>query len=303
MKSLLASKAARKRNSYFKRRSLSKMLPKQKIILGIVLVIFILYAISLVYPFVYLFANSFKSYQEFAGLGSFDKANVFGFPTKWIFDNYRKAFDDLRVDAVTTNIGKMFFNSIVLAVGETAVSMTLTCCAAYVLARFDFKGRKFVYNLVLVTSFIPAISSLPAIYTIMDNAGLINNYIGMLILNAAAFGGPFLFIHSYFKMVPWSFAESAQIDGAGNFRIFTTIMIPLAKNGIITFLGFWNDYWYPSLFYSDNPTLAVGIAKIADNERLPTVSAVMVMAIVPVLIFYAITQKKLLANTLDGGLK
>ncbi|MCQ2742351.1 MAG: carbohydrate ABC transporter permease [Bacilli bacterium] len=270
--------------------------------------IFIIYAISLVYPFVYLLANSFKSYSEFAGLGDFATANIFGFPTRWIWDNFIKAFNELRVDTVKTNIGLMYLSSITLAIGETAVSMAMTCCAAYVLARFDFKGKKFVYNLVLVTSFIPAISSLPAIYTFMDNTKLINTYIGMLILNAAAFGGPFLFISSYFKMIPWSFAESAQMDGAGNFRIFTTIMIPLAKNGIITFtilkfLGFWNDYWYPQLFYSDYPTLAVGIAKITETERLPVVSAVMIMAIVPVLIFYAIFQKKLLANTLDGGLK
>lgn len=308
MQSFAIQKNIRKRRSYFKRRSLSKMLPKQKILMGVVLFIFILYAISLIYPFFYLFANSFKSYSEFRGLGEFDKANIFGLPTHWIFDNYIKAFDELQVDAVTTNIGEMFFNSIILAVGETLVSMAMTCCAAYVLARFDFKGRKFVYNLVLVSSFIPAISSLPAIYTLMDNTALINTYIGMIILNAAAFGGPFLFIHSYFKMVPWSFAESAQMDGAGNFRIFTTIMIPLAKNGILTFtilkfLGFWNDYWYPQLFYSDHPTLAVGIAKIANVEKLPTVAAVMILAIVPVLIFYAIFQKKLLSNTLDGGLK
>lgn len=308
MNALTIKLRARRRNAYFKHRSLSKMLPKQKIVTAIVLTIFILYAISLVYPFVYLFFNSFKSNAEFRGLGDFATANIFGFPTRWIWDNYIKAFDEIYVDAITTNIWKMYLSSITLAVGETAVSMSLTCAAAYVLARFEFKGRKLVYNMILVSSFIPAISSLPAIYSFMENTHLINTYLGMLILNAAAFGGPFLFIHSYFKMIPNSFAESAQIDGAGNFKIFTTIMIPLAKNGLVTFtilkfLGFWNDYWYPQLFYSDRPTLAVGIAKIASKQPLPVVSSVMIMAIVPVLIFYAFIQKKLLSNVLDGGLK
>lgn len=308
MTSLLERKRDARRKSYYNRRSLSKKLPKEKIVIGIVLTIFILYAISLIYPFIYLLFNSFKSFDEFAGFGDFATANIFGFPLRFVWDNFLVAFQELQVDAVTTNIGLMYLNSITLAVGETFVSMAMTCCAAYALSRFEFRGRKLIYTIVLLASFIPAISSLPAIFSFMESTSLINTYIGMLILNAAAFGGPFLFIHSYFKMVPGSFAESAQMDGAGNFRIFTTIMIPLARNGIITFtilkfLGFWNDYWYPQLFYSDYPTIAVGIAKLEETATVPVISSVMILAIIPILIFYAIFQKKLLANTLDGGLK
>ena len=92
------------------------------------------------------------------------------------------AFQELQVDAVKTNIGLMFLSSITLAVGETFVSMAMTCFAAYALSRFEFVGRKFIYTLVLLASFIPAISSLPAIYSFMENTSLINTYIGIFIL-------------------------------------------------------------------------------------------------------------------------
>lgn len=131
----------------------------------------------------------------------------------------------------------------------------------------------------------------------------------MIVLNAAAFGGPFLYIHSYFKSIPWSFAESAQMDGASDFRLFIDVMLPLAKNGVLTFtiirfLGFWNDYWFPSLFYSNHPTISVGIAGINNaSNAFPVICAAMVLAVIPALVFYAVFQKQLMTNTIEGGLK
>jgi len=258
--------------------------------------------------------NSFKTKSEF--IGGYDPitdtrrvANYFWFTTNPTWENYLTAFSRISVGSSETSIFQMYFNSITLAVGETFVSMAMTCCAAYVLAKYKFKGCKLIYTIVLIASFIPMVGTLPAIYQLMENTKLIGTYIGMILLNASAFGGAFLYIHSYFKVVPWSFAESAMMDGASDFRIFVQIMIPLAKNGIMTFtilrfLGFWNDYWYPQLFYSNNPTIAVGIAGINNNSNaFPVICSAMVMAILPVLIFYAVFQKRLMSNTIDGGLK
>ena len=88
-------------------------------------------------------------------------------------------------------------------------------------------------------------------------------------------------------------------------------MVPMAKNGILTFtilrfLGSWNSYWIPHLFYQEHPTIAVGLAKLsneASQGKYPMLFAAMIVSIVPVLIFYAIFQKRLLSNTVDGGLK
>lgn len=314
MYSSFERKQIQKRRKYFARRSFSKHALKEKIIIGIVIVIFSLYAISLIYPFLYLILNSFKTSTDIMGEYDFwtgvrTDPNYFWLPKHFIWDNYRKAFQEFTVGSVKTTILQMFLNSILLSVGETVVSMAMTCSAAYILAKYQFKGSKLLYSIVLVASFVPSIASLPAIYQFMEDTKLMGTYIGMIILNAGAFGGSFLYIHSYFKVIPWSFAESAMMDGASDFRIFRQIMLPLAKNGvgtftILRFLGFWNDYWYPQLFYKEHPTIAVGIAGINNpTNEIQFVCAVMVLAIVPVLIFYAIFQKKLMSNTVDGGLK
>lgn len=310
----LTKKQIRKRGRYFRHRAFSSSALKQKIITWVIFILFLAYAISLIYPFVYLMINSFKSPNEF--IGGYDPVtdtriypNYFWFTSNPTIQNFIDAFNKISVGSQETNILQMFLNSIFLSFGETVVSMAFTCMAAYVLAKYTFKGNKLIYTIVLTASFIPAVASLPATYKLMNDLSLMGTYFGMIILNASAFGGAFLYIHSYFKSIPWSFAESAMMDGASDFRIFRQIMVPLARNGVLTFtiirfLGFWNDYWYPSLFYSNRPTIAVGIAGLGDSANaFPVICAAMVLAVLPVLIFYAIFQKKLMLNTIDGGLK
>lgn len=304
----------RKRRRYFRHKSFSGSSLREKIVVGTVFIIFLAYALSLLYPFFYLVMNSFKSPTEF--IGGYDpitdtrtSPNYFGFPIAWTIDNYISAFTKITVGSQEITVWGMFLNSILLSVGETVVSMTFTCVAAYVLAKYEFPGNKIIYTLVLICSFIPTVAALPATYKFMSDTKLMGTYIGMILLNASAFGGAFLYIHSYFKAIPWSFAESAQMDGASDFRLFWQVMLPLAKNGVLTFtivrfLGFWNDYWFPSLFYSEHPTIAVGIAGLDNaSNAFPVVCAAMVLAVVPALIFYAIFQKQLMTNTIDGGLK
>ncbi|MBQ5929962.1 MAG: carbohydrate ABC transporter permease, partial [Clostridia bacterium] len=139
-----------------------------------------------------------------------------------------------------------------------------------------------------------------------------NSYVGMLCL-CGAFGGPFLYLHSFFKGIPWSFAESAMIDGASDYRIFLQIMLPLAKNGVLVFtimkfMGYWNEYWQAFLYYGQHPTLAVGLqllSGLAGQGGLPysVFFAGTILCIIPVLIFYAIFSDKLMSNLNAGGIK
>ena len=308
------SRQIRKRRRYFRHKSFSNAGFRQKIVVAIVFLLFLIYSLTLFYPFLYLLVNSFKSPSDF--IGGYDPVtdtrinpNYFGFTLHPTFENYIQAFTKISVGGQEATIWEMFLNSIFLSFGETIVSMAFTCMAAYVLAKYDFPGNKFIYTLVLICSFVPTVAALPATYRLMTDTKLMGTYIGMIVLNAAAFGGPFLYIHSYFKSIPWSFAESAQMDGASDFRLFIDVMLPLAKNGILTFtiirfLGFWNDYWFPSLFYSNHPTISVGIAGINNaSNAFPVICAAMVLAVIPALVFYAVFQKQLMTNTIEGGLK
>lgn len=269
----------------------------ETIVLWVVFILLALYAASLLYPFIYLFFGSFKGALEF-------RKNPLGMPENWNTKNYKLIFDNY-------NMGEMFFNSITLTFGNAIVSMLLSCMAAYVLSKYRFKGNEFVYTAVIVASMIPTVAALPATYKLMSDTGLMDSYVGMILLQCGAFGGSFMYLHAYFKGIPWSYAESAMLDGASELRVFFTIMIPLARKSILTFsiirfLGFWNDYWLPSLFYSEHPTVAVGLSQISAkvaNRNDPVLFAAMIISVVPVLIFYTAFQKQLMGNTIGGGLK
>jgi ABC-type glycerol-3-phosphate transport system permease component len=184
--------------------------------------------------------------------------------------------------------------------------------AAYVLAKYRFKGNSFLYTVIIVSSVIPTFGAEAATYQLMATLGLNNKLVGMLFL-CGGFGGTFLYLHSFFKEIPWSFAESAMIDGASDFRIFLQIMIPLAKNGIMVFaimifMGNWNEYWRSYLYYGGRPTLAVGLTAAEASiisKGLPegVYFAMMTICVVPILIFYAFFANKLMDNLNAGGIK
>lgn len=284
-----------------------KRLKKRGVVMWIAFAIFAIYAISLVYPFLYLIIGASKGAMEFL-------ANPLGLPEKFSFDNYIDVIFNL--EALTgldgLSLGNMFFNSITLSVGLTLVSMTLTAMASYVLAKYDFKGNHLIYMIIIISGMIPTVGSLAATFKLMTATHLTNTYIGMILLQAGGLGGHFLYLHAYFKAIPWSYAESAMIDGASDFQIFTRIMLPLASKAIMTFtimrfLSFWNDYWFPSLFYDQHPTLAVGLTYISiatkGTGNYPLLFAAMIITVVPVIVFFALFHKQLMGNVTGGGLK
>ncbi len=271
----------------------------EKICHEIVFLIFVLYSITLLYPFFFLLINSFKTSQIEMIM------NPLGFPSSFSFKSYQQAFNRM-------NIGEMFFNTVTLSVGQTFVTMSLTCMAAYTLAKYQFKGNKFIYTFVIVSSVIPTFGAEAALFNMMTNVfKLRNTYLGMLVM-CGAFGGAFLYLHSFFREVPWSFAESAMIDGASDYRVFLQIMIPLARNGIMVFtimqfMGFWNEYWKSFLYYGAHPTLAVGLSQLSQRAGQDLSHSVFfagtILCIIPVLIFYALFSNKLMANLNAGGIK
>lgn len=280
---------------------------KKNWFMWIIFIIFSIYAFTLLYPFFYLIVGSMKDATSFL-------MNPLGMPEQISFENFKNVLNNLPELTGLENLSlqSMLFNSVTLATGITAVAMILQAMAAYILAKYEFRGNQFIYMVIIVASMIPTVGALPATFKLMSSAHLSNNYFGMLALQGGAFGGCFLYLHAYFKAIPWSYAESAMIDGASDFKIFTRIMMPLASKALTTytilcFLGFWNDYWYPSLFYDQHPTMAVGLTHIqvvaTGTGNYPLLFAAMLITILPVLILFAIFQKQMLGNISGGGLK
>lgn len=280
---------------------------KWDLVTVIVFVIFLIYALTLLYPFLYLLLGSLNDAWGFI-------QDPLGIPEKITFENYKDVFLNLAeiTGLESLSLHSMFFHSLTLSMGLTVVSIMMQSMTAYVLAKYDFRGNHFLYMTIIIASMIPTVGALPATFKLMNNTHLSGTYIGMILLQAGAFGGSFLHMHAYYKSIPWSYAESAMIDGASHLQIYLRIMLPLAKKAmttyfILAFLGFWNDYWFPSLFYDQRPTLAVGLMHISvtatGTANYPLLFAAMLVTIVPVLLMFAIFQKQMLGNVTGGGIK
>lgn len=270
----------------------------ESIAVWIAFAIFVLYAITLVYPFVWLVLNSFKT-------NLLIRTNTFGFPDIWHIENYVAVFNEY-------NIGNMFYNSIVLTLGCSLSSLASTTIAAYCMAKYQFKAKAFIHTFIILSMTIPTLGSLSATYQLMIDTKLFGTYLGMILMCSGAFGGHYLYLFAYFKGVSWSYAESAMLDGANNLQIFLKIMLPMAMPmvftvGVLKAIGCWNEYWMPYLFYQDHPTLAVGLyflqiqaAQIGEYAKL---FAAMVVATVPIIIFFVVFQKQIMGISIGGGLK
>lgn len=261
-------------------------------------IIFSLYALTLLFPFYYLLLNSLKTNGEFI-------RNIYSFPKAPQFSNYAQTF-------IKYNFFYMFVNSTVLTVGGVFGSLLATSVAAYVMARYDFTGKKVIWNIVIAMMLIPGIGTLGATYEIVYRLRLVNQVHGVIIMYSSAFGMNFLLLYSYFKGVARTYAEAAAIDGAGHTRIMFQIMLPQAIAGmfailVLQFIGIWNDYMTPFLFLPKILTIAVSLQDLTMNAtsqgQYVQMFAAMIIALIPVLLIFGIFQKQVMNATMVGGIK
>lgn len=270
--------------------------------------VFIIYALSLIIPFLWMLINSFKSSQEF-GLG-----NVWGFPEQF----YGLNFIEILQYEVVTHVGttntvlEMFMWSVLVTVCGTVISVFLSAVAAYVLSKYKFPGRGLIYGVAIFSMVVPIVGTLPAQVNMMETLGLDDSFFGVMFLYSGCFGFNFIMLYSAFSSISWSYAEAANMDGAGRFKIFFRVMIPMAKGPIIACcilqaITLWNDYSTPFLFMPSHYTLAVGLnqlqTELSGKGNYPMMFASVIVALIPVLVLYACFQKKIIENTNAGGLK
>ena len=270
----------------------------------IAFIVFALYSLSLLFPFIWMLLNSFRSVGEWQSIVNFK--DFWGLPKTWDFSNYLTILKE-------NNVFEMILYSVILTVLGTIVNVFFSACAAYVLAKYNFPGKKLIYGLAIFAMVVPIVGTLPAQVSFMEFLHLDDTVIGVLFLYSGAFGFNFILLYSSFSSVSWSYAEAAQMDGGGNFTIFFKVMIPMCKGPIISCcilqaIALWNDYSTPYLFLNSHPTLAVGLQQlqkefIGQGGKYPLVFASMILSILPVLILYACFQKKIIENTVAGGLK
>ena len=277
---------------------------RQKAVFSVVFVIFLAYAICLLYPFFFCFNASLMD-----GGRTFMR-NQIAFPNPIKLGNYTKAFSELEVN--DTDFFGMLLNSVWFSFGTAFLPIFFASMTSYVVCKYRFPGRNFLYSLVIVTMMIPIYGSLPAQYRLFDNLGMVDSPL-ILLYYCSGFGTNFLVIYSFFKGISWSYAEAAFLDGANEFQVFFKIMFPMAMPAvsaifIIAFTGGWNDYLTPILYMSRSfPTLASGIylyeKKISYASNHPVYFAGVIISLIPILVLFGAFQNTIMSNVYAGGLK
>lgn len=275
--------------------------------LWIATVFFALYGFTLIYPFIWMLINSFKNNGQYLD-------NSFGFPpSTWRFDNYVTAFTQFKVQGSSATFIQMILNSVLFSFLGAVISLVFSSMTAYVCAKFKFKFLKVIFTIGIITMILPIVGSLPAQYKLVSSLGLKNNILGIALLYGSPFGFNFIVLYGAFKSISWEYAEAAQMDGCGNFRIYLQIMMPmiapiLKSLFIIQFIGVWNDYMTPLLYLKKTPTISYGIYMYEQTMQYtganyPIYFAGIIMALVPIIVLFSVFQKTLMENTVAGGLK
>ena len=269
----------------------------------LVFLVFVIYGVSLLFPFLWMFISSFRTSQDF-------DLNPFSWPSEFYGMNF---IEVLRFEIDGQSIASMFLMSVILTVLGTIINLFFSACAAYVLAKYKFIGRGVIYGVAIFTMIVPIVGTLPAQVQMMQTLHLDedNALLGVLFLYSGAFGFNFILLYSSFSSVSTSYLEAASIDGCGRFKTFFRVVLPQVKGsliacGVLQAIALWNDYSTPRLFLPRGmTTLAVGLDMIQTRSggNYPQIFASMIISIIPVLIIYLIFQKKIIESTNAGGLK
>ena len=259
-----------------------------------------LVAVLMAAPLIWMLSTSLKSTNELAN------RTISVFPT----DPTTRGFDNI-LGAAATPVERWFFNSLISATLHTILVLAVASAAAYALARLDFPGKKVFTALILATIFVPSISLIIPNYNIVDRLGWLDNLTAVIVPGAAGAFGVF-FLRQFFLSLPMELEEAALLDGANRWTIFTKLILPLsggplATLALLSFLTNWNDFLWPLyvLFSPERLTLQPGLSTLnsAYTTDYSTIMAGGVIASIPVLILFAISQRFVIEGVARSGVK
>lgn len=260
------------------------------------LVLAVLQAIG---PVIWIVFGSLKSRPEFY-------TNPWGVPRAWLFRNYADAF-------VVARVGDNIANSLIVVALGIAILLAASATTAYALARFAFPGRDAVAALILATMMVPPdILTIP-LFVVLRALGLLGSFSGLACVYAAGgFGMSVFLLRGYFLAVPVELEEAARIEGAGPLAILCRVILPLALPGflsvvIIQAMGMWNDLYLAFVFLRDPDMATVPVGLLAffhrDSIEWPRLLAALTTLTLPVLVLYAMFQRKFVEGVTSGAVK
>jgi len=256
-------------------------------------------AVTMILPFLWMLSTSLKSQGE-----------AMAYPPVWIprpllWSNY--------LDVVKGFPFALFaLNSLKIAILGTAGQLASTALGAYAFARMRFPGRNALFIILLATLMIPGSVTMIPTFILFNKLGWLNTHYPLIV--PAWFGGAFgtFLVRQFFLTIPIDYNDAASIDGAGHFRIFTAIYLPLAKPvlatlALFTFMNHWNEFLLPVIYLTDQDkmTLTVGLSyfRLQYNTLYHYLMAGTVLSTIPIFILFIILQKYFVRGIVMSGLK
>ena len=265
-------------------------------------VILLVWSAIVVYMLFWALMSSLKTNLEFVN-------EPLSMPTALHFENFIIAMGKLNHNGV--NFGGMLYNSVWQTVLPALISTTMVCTTGYIFAQYDFKGKTFLFSVVVFVMIIPIYGSFAANYKLNYDLGLNDSYL-FLVRYFGGLGTNMLLTYGYFKGVPKELREAVYVDGGSDYTAFLKIYFPLARNifvalFLLSFISHWNDYETPLLYFDKMPNLALGlynfqqeIQYVANN---PAYFAGALIVMLPVVILFVIGSDKIMGQLYSGGIK
>ncbi|ROT32730.1 carbohydrate ABC transporter permease [Micromonospora sp. HM5-17] len=253
----------------------------------------------IVVPIIYGVLGGFKDNGQLA-------QNPFGLPDPWVTSNYTDIF-------VSASFWRQLGNSLLIAVATTVLVVGVSAMAAYVFARFAFRGREFFFTLFAMGLMFPFAVAILPLFVLLRAMGLLDNPLGV-ILPQAAFGLPvtIIVLRGFFREIPREIEEAATVDGCSPFGFFWKILLPMARPALATvsvlaIVASWNNFMLPLVIFNDQSwwTLPLGVQQFQGQYASDTarILAYVVVAMIPALALYAVAERQLIGGLTAGATK
>ncbi len=265
----------------------------------------ILTALFVLVPLYITVINSFKHAEE-ANLMDFTWFPQQGF-TMEAYERMGEA-----AETIYMSIGQSFLNSVLYAIPPCTVGLFTAAASAFMFAKYNFKGKKTMWSVMVMTTLMPGCVTMATTYLLYDKLGFLGTPAPLIVPGMFGAVSIVMYLHGFFSAISDSLLEAAEIDGAGKIRQFFSIMLPLAKPALIaqfilTFIGQFNDILGPMLYISEPSmqTIQFVLTQLGNTELgAAGTAAANVCALVPMLLIYIIAQKQILKNiSMSAGVK
>jgi raffinose/stachyose/melibiose transport system permease protein len=256
-------------------------------------------AIATLVPILYAILGGFRDTGQLS-------TNPVALPDPWVFSNYSGI---LRSGTFWHQV----WNSVLIAIVSTALTVPIAALAAFIFARFAFRGREVLYTIFTLGLLFPVAIAILPIFIMVRNLGLLDSPLGVA-LPQAAFGLPMtiIILRPFFHSIPSDLQDAAAIDGCGPFRFFVRILLPLSRPvlatvSVLAIVGSWNAFLLPLVVLTDSGgwTLPLGVTNFSQQYTTDTakVLAFTTLSMVPALIFYAFAERQLIKGLTTGAVK